>query len=105
MELLARLERKREAIDIAIAEIRALDFSVGLRRKAKDIVKSAKTPRWVRLSKLRTKIQREQKKIDAAKKQKPHWTQTVEGKMKMADVQRKAWRARKKAGLVTPSPK
>jgi len=96
--LLERLERKRDAIEMAITEIRAEMSGKKTRAKAAAIIESVKRgpkkkKHWTQTAKGR----RVNALLRSGPREKLHWTQTEAGKKKMAIAQRRAWRARKKA--------
>lgn len=81
-QLLEKLERKRDSIDAAISEIRSHQVHTSTRKKAAAIIKSVRS----------TKKPKSNRGYDYNGM---HWTQTPEGKKKIAAISKARWKALK----------
>lgn len=75
-QLLERLEKKRDALDVAISEIRQASAATSTKKKAASIIRS---------------VQRKPMKYKKGK----HWTQTPEGREILRQRQLKFWKGKK----------
>ena len=78
-QLLERLEKKRDALDVAILEIRQASAATSTKKKAASIIKSIRSAK------------RKPMKYKKGK----HWTQTPEGREILRQRQLKFWKGKK----------